>query len=110
MRSLREESVYRNRGENVRHSALGLPKFKSSEKEERSARERRRRCPQAVFATTVESIPKALAGIRQQGIERNTVPSSPVRPRLGAVSKGRWEKGVGWGIPIYTRETFLLLI
>lgn len=56
------------RGENVRSSAPGLPKFNRSEKEEKSARESRRRCPQAVFAPTVESIPQGLAGINQQGI------------------------------------------
>lgn len=62
------ELVNSVRGENMRSSALGLLKFNSSEKEEKSARESRRRCPQAVFAPTVESIPKGLAGTHQQGI------------------------------------------
>lgn len=52
----------------VQSSALGLPKFKSLGKEEGIAREAGRTCPQAIFATSVESIPEGLTGRHHEGI------------------------------------------
>lgn len=49
-------------------SALGLPKFKSPGKEEGLAREAGRTCPQAIFVTSVESIPEGLTGRHHEGI------------------------------------------
>lgn len=51
--------------------------LKARGKAERLAREAGRTCPQAVYATFVESIPKGLAGRHQEGIQRNKAPRFP---------------------------------
>ena len=74
---LRGTSVLCQGRECEKSSALGLPKIKNSGKERRSARESGRRGPQAVFATTVESIPGGLAGAQQNAASVEEAPAKP---------------------------------